>query len=299
MTSPINLHWQPSPSISCLYTALALLRKQSLADPALAEALADSITELQTTLEQDYVPAEALWSHLIPVAIGSSLHEAAETALIKTMGRTEALTRVSRLRAVLAGLARAFSAALPGLDRTLPLQMERLRQQWNYQGTALLGGLQNCTEPGILVEEASVVAVQPVRGGGGEAYLPYNIACIEAIPEDPVAQLPEVLRLGWLLSMLNLDLPRYSENLPAERLPVVTSLAMVPPILTSAETLGLIRCDEPTLALAIQTWLPARADSSQWAAIVNEWWSVYCNLRTPWPAALQALDRLLDNAKDG
>jgi hypothetical protein len=210
------------------------------------------------------------------------------------MGRTEAEPRVSRLRAVLAGLLHAFSTALPGLEKTLSPQMERFRQEWNYHGTGLLGGVQNLTEPGVLVSEATVVAVHPAQGGGGDAFLPYNLACIEAVAHDPVAELPEVLRLAWLLSMLNLDLLRYSEDLPPARLPILAGLAMVPPILASAETQGLIPCGESKMALAIRTWLPADDSAGCWPSIVGEWWSVYCNLRTPWPAALQALDRLLD-----
>jgi hypothetical protein len=296
MGSPIDLHWLASPSVSCLHAALTLVRGQTLADPALADALAEPVAGLQTALDKDYVPAEALFAHLLPLAAGGSVHEAAETALVKTLGRAEAAPRVSRLRAALAGLIHACASALPELEKTLPVRMVTLRQTWNYHGAGLLAGLQNCTEPGILVEEATAVVVHPALGGGGEAYPPYNAACIEAVAQDPVALLPEVLRLAWLLSLLNLDLPRYSEQVPAERLPLLAGLAMLPPILASAETAGLAGCDEPTVALAIESWLrwlPAGADSSHWPGIINEWWSVYCNLRSPWPAALQALDRLL------
>jgi hypothetical protein len=299
MGLPIELHWLTSPGVSCLYAARALLRKRSLADPALADALADPAADLQTALEQDYIPAEALWSHLIPLAVGGSLYEAAETALVKTMGRAEAEPRVSLLRAVLAGLLHAFSTALPGLEKALAPQAERLQQEWNHHGAGLLGGLQKLTEHELLVSEATVVMVHPALAGGGEAFLPYNLACIEAVPNDPVAELPEALRLAWLLSMLNLDLPRYSDELPPERLPILAGLAMIPPTLASGENQELIACDEPTVALAIKSWLSGPDASGNGAAVVKEWWSVYCNLRTPWPAALQALNRMLKDSDLG
>jgi hypothetical protein len=117
MASRINLHWLASPSVSCLHAALALLRKQTLIDPALAEALAEPTAGLDIALEQESVPAEPLFSHLIPLAVGGSLHEAAEAALVKTLGRTEAAPRVSRLRAALAGLIPAFRKVETSLTR--------------------------------------------------------------------------------------------------------------------------------------------------------------------------------------
>ena len=41
------------------------------------------------------------------------------------------------------------------------------------------------------------------------AQLFYNSACIEAVDGEPVAGLSEVLRLAWLVSQLNADLPMY------------------------------------------------------------------------------------------
>ena len=45
---------------------------------------------------------------------------------------------------------------------------------------------------------------------------------------DPVADLPEVLRLAWLISQLNLDLPRFAENVSPLRRERVIALAMIP-----------------------------------------------------------------------
>ena len=61
------------------------------------------------------------------------------------------------------------------------------------------------TERELVVERADVILVHPVLGGGGWAYPPYNAVCFEAVLANPIAELPEVVRLGWLLAQLNLD----------------------------------------------------------------------------------------------
>jgi hypothetical protein len=125
------------------------------------------------------------------------------------------------------------------------------------------------------------------------------LARVEAVPSDPVAELSEVLRLAWLVSMLNLDLPRYSETIPPSRLTQVANLAMIPIILTAAEAIPLAACDEPTLRSAVQTWLPVTDQAERLTATVSQWWEVYRTMRPAWADALQALDRLLTEGSSG
>src|SRR5207244_4282844 len=101
----------------------------------------------------------------------------------------------------------AFTTALPDLQASLVKNLQPLQGRWNVEGTALLARIVNGSEPGILVEEATVVGIYPAQGGGAAASLDYNTARIEAISDEPAEELPELLRLAWLLSMLNLDLP--------------------------------------------------------------------------------------------
>ena len=68
---------------------------------------------------------------------------------------------------------------------------------------------------------------------------------IEAVLANPRFELPEVVRLGWLLAMLNFDLARYRDPLSdAER---VLPLAMIPPVLAAAAEVELTRFDPATL----------------------------------------------------
>ena len=293
MSPSIQLHWQTSVLVSCLHAAEVLLRKQPLADSGLAAALAGPVATLDLAMREDHLPAGKFLSHLLGLAAGiDSLTELTEVALTKTIGRTQAGPRVCQYRGLLSDVRNAFTGALPDLQASLVKSLQPLRQRWELEGIPILAGAVNASEPGMLVEEATVVGISPAQGGGGAASLDYNVARIEAVVDDPVPELPEVLRLAWLLSVLNLDLPRYSENIPADRLPVVAGLATVPLTLLAAEESRLATCDPPTVGLAVQTWLGQLEPKEQWAAILNQWWDVYRSMRPPWATALEALDQM-------
>src|SRR5438874_1909545 len=81
-------------------------------------------------------------------------------------------------------------------------------------------------------------------------------------------ELPEVLRLGWLLSQLNLDLPKYQGQLTSARTLQVGALALVPAVLAAAEEVELARLGEPLIAQAIAAWDTGEAD----AGLLVQWW---------------------------
>ena len=88
---------------------------------------------------------------------------------------------------------------------------------------------------------ADVLVVQPMLGGGGGTHAMYNAVSIEVVLANPLDDLPEVVRLAWLLSALNLDLPRYSDLVPFERLAVIGRLAMIPLVVEAARQVELVQ----------------------------------------------------------
>jgi hypothetical protein len=136
--------------------------------------------------------------------------------------------------------------------------------------------------------------VHPALGGGGTAHLPYNSVRLEAVGADPVAELPEVLRLAWLLSSLNLDLPCYSEQLRPGRLTQIAGLAMIPVLLSAAAEVGMDRALEERLPQTIALWMGTTENGT--AGILSAWWDSYRTRRPAWATALQALDQLLPSA---
>jgi hypothetical protein len=120
---------------------------------------------------------------------------------------------------------------------------------------------------------------------------------MEAVFNNPLDDLPETVRLGWLLSTLNLDLPRYSETLRRERLPLLACLAMLPAALAAAEDVELIG-RPPSLSRALTAWRLAPDGAAQsLAETLSQWWTTYQDSRPPWGVALAALDQLLSAEK--
>jgi len=293
------LRWIASAPVSCFHTAHALLQKRPLTDPQLAAALAPPAENVQAAILEEGVAPEVFWNHLVPLAADAVSHqELARTVLTKVIGHARAMPRVTIFRELLADLRKAFAAAVSESDEDLARMAQPLGQKWDYYGAGLLGPVVEQTEPGILVEDATVVVVYPALGGDGGAHLTYNLAYIEAVPADPVAELPEVLRLAWLLSMLNLDLPRYSENLRPSSLPTVAGLAMIPVILDAAGEVPLAVCDDQTIGLAVRSWLTPVDKATQWTTALIDWWETYRLRRPEWATALAALERLFDRAEE-
>jgi hypothetical protein len=149
------------------------------------------------------------------------------------------------------------------------------------------------TDGRLAADAADIVLVLPVLGGSGEAQLQNNSVRIEAVLANPHGQLPEVVRLGWMLGQLHLDLPLLSEGIQLDRLPHVAALAMIPPALAAAEHVELARLDEDTLALALDAWqveIPSTLDPLD---ILSRWWGAFDEAHPPFEVAFQALDRML------
>ncbi|MBY0525540.1 MAG: hypothetical protein K2R98_19200 [Gemmataceae bacterium] len=295
MTTTIDLRWQTSTSLSCFHAAEAVLHQRSFVWPALAEALAEPVARLQEALVEERVPPAAFWAHLLPLsASNAGAQELAQVALTKSVGQAEASTRVRRIQGLLHDIRRLFPLALPEVNNAAAWTIKPLQQRWNERGSGLLGRMALWTEPEILVEDATVVGVFPVLDGGGGAYPYYNLVHIEALADDPTPELPETMRLAWLLSTLNLNLPRYSDHIRGTRFLTVACLAMLPVALAAATDVRMVDGVEPLLELAVRTWMPPSPHRETWNARLGEWWEKYRAMRPPWSTALKGLDRLLE-----
>jgi hypothetical protein len=300
MDPAIHLHWQHSAPVSAFAAAWSLLRGRTLMDSGLASSLAGPVERLRSALNDERIPLDSFWSHVLPLSAGAvSLREVAEVTLIKTIGRVEMPTRLERFHQALVEVKDAGVSALPHAQETPASGQGFLKQAWDYQGDALLRIVQAQTEAEVLVSEATVVMAYPVQGGGGAAYLPYNLVHIEAVADNPQPELPEVARLAWLLSMLNLDLPCFSDQVTPRLLPQVAALAMIPVTLAAAATIALTRYDEPLLGQALQAWLPTTEKVEEWSSLLFQWWDTYRSRRPALATALAGLEKLMTDSDLG
>ena len=289
----MQLRWLASASASCFHAAAAIARGRTLVDARLADALAMPTESLVEELAAAGLGVAAFFTQAVPLAADfQNNRELAARVLDKLRGRGEHEQLSGRLAGRISQLESAFHAAVPGAVDELELRGGPLREQWEARGPGLLAAIGRCTEPGLLAEAAEVVLVYPALGGDATAHLAHNKIVIEAVLTNPLAELPEIVRLGWLLSTLNLDLPKHGEAISPARLTWLAPLAMLPVALEAAADVELATGGPRSLAGAIAAWRLA-ADVDSVAETLARWWQTYQDSRPAWSVALAALDRML------
>jgi hypothetical protein len=291
-----TVHWRTTPLLTGLHAAEALARNMPLTDARLADALQQPANQLATEINASRLPTHRFWNHLIPLsATVSGRRQLVETAVAKTIGRGPRFEIiVTNLAACVAAIETALQSAIPELADELSLRERPLREQWDARGPGMLLAIGHLTEEGLLPTECHVVPVLPALGGDGHAHLAYNSARIEAVLANPHAELPEIVRLAWLLAQLQLDLPIHSESIHADRLPHIARFAMLPAALAAAEQVELARFTQETVSQAIIAWRLAAPAGSDAASLVMQWWETYLQTRPPFRIALAALDQMFD-----
>jgi hypothetical protein len=289
-----HITWRMNPLTSALHAAEAIGRDLPLADARLAASLEAPARMLAAEVRAASLPPPRFWTHLLGLSSATTGRRLlVETAIMKAAGRVARFDAiVTRLAALVAGVESSVQEAIPGLVDELELRMRPLREQWEACGPGLLRAIGSLTDEFLIVKECDALAVYPALGGGGGAHLSYNSVRIEAVLANAIAELPEVVRLAWLIAQLQLDLPLYSESIHADRLPPVAAYAMLPAALAAAEQVELVRNTPDLIQQAVAAWrLPAPAGIDA-AELISQWWQTYQDARPPWPVALTALDQM-------
>jgi hypothetical protein len=279
--------------VTCFHAAEMILRGWPLADSALTAALSQPVQTLKGVLNVDHIPPLVFMEHLVPLSNGrEGIIELARAVVAKIGGREQAEQRGRRYADLLEEIVAPFRIELTRLDEKFPIAKDRFQEQWTRHAESLRAGVNNWTEPAFFAKESEVILIHAVTGGGGAAQPRYRSARIEAVAQDPDPALPEVLRLAWMVSCLNLILPRYTDRLPTvQRTLAVGARAMIPVMLKVASELKLAANDQATMQLAARMWLPD--PEANLATKLSEWWAVYQDTKPKWYMALAALDRVL------
>jgi hypothetical protein len=290
----LRLNWLASPSASCFYAAAQLAAGRKPVVPAVAAALERPTADLLRFLIDRNTAIEPFFDHLIPcAAVTAANRDLARTVLTKVAGRDRAESLAELTAGLLTGCEQAYFRAFPNLANELELRSRPLRELWDVGGPGLLVGAGRRTDRRLIVDEATVVLVQPFSGGGGTSHAPYNLVTIEAVLANSLPQLPETVRLAWLLSTLNADLPDFVELLKAGTAATVMQLALLPAVLEAAADVDAVRPKDSLLAEAADAWNVPRPAGEQTIAVVEKWWKFRQANQAPWNIALTALEHLL------
>jgi hypothetical protein len=127
-------------------------------------------------------------------------------------------------------------------------------------------------------EQIDVHLVNPTKGGAGRLLSSTEIE-FEAVLANPLPQLPEVARLGWLCACLA------STGSPK------ANVTLIPAIIAAAEHVELARLDESSIQCALQHWIsdePSLASGQQ----LFQWWNKVGSAaldQVAWAAAIEQL----------
>jgi hypothetical protein len=291
---PTQLTWKSPFATTCLHLADGLSRGLTLTDLRLEPAMGPA-ARLKSAIDGSGAPPGRMWRLLTGLSGQSqSPAQIAEIALVKSIGRVDRLGgTAASLAGAIADVQTAVRVAVPGLAEELALRERPLREQWEARGPGLLHQVATLTEPELMPEQADVLLVHPAFGGAGMAHLPFNSVRIEAVLANPHAELPEIVRLAWLLSQLQLDLPLLSENIHADRLPHVARLAMLPVTLKAAETVELVRYSPQLIGQALAAWHVSVPPGVDAVTMLGDWWETYDQGRPAFRVALEALDNMV------
>lgn len=287
----LELRWRTSLSATCLHAALCQQQGLPTVDDQLAVAIAPEAAALHTEMMMLGDPRRVLLELCSLSAEYENNRELAERAIARlTTGDPAAVTR---LEGHVAGLEAAVLRVQPETAEQLAVRGRPLREQWEARGPGLLRAMGRMTDPAIVPEFAEVVLVSPYAGGHGTAHSRSNRVIYEAVLTNPRPEIPEVVRLAWLLAQLNYDLAIFTDQLSPARLAVIGSLANLPAALAAGEEVELTTCDAQQIEAALAAWhlmsnLPAGAASTLW-----QWWNTVQNGQQRWPVALAALEAML------
>jgi hypothetical protein len=292
----MHLNWTKSYSVSALHTAECCWGSANrLIDQEVAQRMQPSADALGTCLhDADSLHAENLWNDLIPLGSSIASNSAlANEVLTKRLDGFVEQSLVQRLTGCITDVEATFKNLFPKYLEQIDFRVRPLQEQWIGYGNGFLAHIARLTSRELLISQADVVALQPVQGGGGKSHHEHGSVRIEAVLANPLTELPELVRLGWLISQLYNTSTRHSLGFKPDTLHRLVPLAMLVPSLAAAQVLELARCDEPTAAMAIEHWhiaVPKQMDlHTQLIPSLMEWWEQYLHLKSNWDVALQAL----------
>jgi len=291
----MQLQWKPSFAANALHATELVATGHTLIDTELQaqlEPVADSLSDLA---KKSIVGVERFWDWLIGLSCDYDNDlQLAERVIAKSYG-TSGLPR--DLTTKLAVLIKHAEVILlernPKIIEELPKRIGPLQELWNSYGAGLMLQIGQVTDPALIAKHAIVIPVQPLVGGHGDVLLQSNRCWIEAVLTNNNPSLPEVVRLAWLLAQLESEIPIHGELVNTGRLPWISSLAMLPPVLLAAEELELCLFTEDQLLLAIEKWWIPNPTSHSLVETILSWWDTYSSTRPSWRIALTALDKLL------
>ena len=289
--TPRSLRWLASFNATVVHIAASMARGLPLLESRWGESIIEPAREVRSVVRRLPVPDAIVWAELGGLA---AEHED-PYELAQQVG-----TRLDQDQAPMAALGEAL-AQLKQVVRNghaelldeLAVRARPLREQWEARGPGMMAELLQACRGLVLADQTNIVLVYPLLGGGGWASVPHDAVLLEAVLVDPVAWLPEPVRLGWLMAQLGTAAVEPQTAIAPGRFPLVAQLALIPPTLNAARQVELVRERDPRLSEILAAWHVPSLPERPVAELLDHWWNGVLHEKLDWPAALERLDQLL------
>jgi hypothetical protein len=277
----MQLNWKPSVSASALHAAEVCWKQPNrVTDTEVLATMLPYAKQLGIWIDENFATnPDACWNALISACDRLDLDSSHSRTLAGRITEVEA----------------AFCNLFPNYLEQSVFRFRPLQEQWLGFGRGLMSQWKRLTCRDSLPDACTVIGLQPILGGFGRAYPDLPLVCIEAVLTNGRPELPEVVRLGWLVSQLEVQTFKSIESSDQRPQRATLPLALIPPILAAAEQIELARCDRSTVTAAIENWLgePFRSDATGLAAKLLEWWQSALSAPSDWESQVRNIARRL------
>lgn len=317
----MRLKWTPCVSASAIHATHCLAQGMALSDPDLENGLRHSAERLKEMAVRS--DPQRFWTALLAgsasIAQNRPLAEFVFREAVIPFERADSEfseTSIAELSGVITEVEAAFLSHFPKIEQQLPLRAGPLRDLWTGFGSGLAAHVKRLTQAQIVFGAAESVLVQPVCNGGGWPLMGRNAMVMEAVLANPEPELPEVLRVAWLLCQVAWDAgqraaqrekaqqerahPENSDQVESQssrqpfRFPSeVERLAFIAVVLAAGQVVELCKMQEETVALALKHWLKPARFHPDTAVMMVGWWETYLQTKAEWRIAIQALEKLV------
>jgi hypothetical protein len=289
----MEIRWITQPPVS-LWAGLEFLHRQPAATPLNPDWLAWSQNW------QAFLATHAnaqLWSHFVPLAMEYDSPRLLIQALLPKITNSSPSENLQQTwLAQLAHLSNLHQHANPNLLHELQLRSGPIRELAEARLPGLLRAMMQLAAPELIPDGVKIAVVEPVLGGGTLVYPLYNSIVWQGLLHQLDEQISEVLRLGWAIAQLNLEVPLLSGDLPRDVILQLTPWAAGPLALAAGEFVELTRCEYDMWLRTATLWQLAPIGTrslEETCQAVWQWWETYLASRPSWPVALGALAQLL------
>ncbi len=300
-----RLRWITGERLTPIHAACCFAGGIRSVDESIERGIAVPMAELNSRLAAADIDFAIFWQRLMTaVAAGESDVEACSNSLIAA-GCSSLSTdaTASAIASQIADIRMVHNERYPKLAEQLALRARPIREHWDGYGAGLLKRIGKLTHPSFLPKNIAAQLVSPYRGGDGGIDASASRIWIEAVLTNPIPEIPEVLRVTWLVAQVGLiealsagpEDSRGDPLVAPARLPRVAALATLAITLEAASYLELISTPADMLGLMFATAAKAwrLKTDGETLDVLTHWWEQFKDQQTPPPVAFKALDRML------